>query len=141
MLLLLTWAASLVPATHRGALARRSPTPQVSDSPAAQIVWLTGCADLRLSDHDGFARASAAGGEVLPVFVLDPDLLSCRPDDSLANLHAALTSLDDALGGRLIVRSGTSASVLTEIARKSNAAACHFLADDTETSVRTTQRA
>ena len=106
-----------------------------------QMVWLTGAADLRLGDQEGFARAAAAGGSVLPVYVLDPDLLSCKSEDTLRWLHVALTGLYEALGGRLVVRSGSSAEVLYDLARECDADTCYFIADDPAARLRATQRA
>ena len=77
--------------------------------------------DLRLSDHAGLA-AAAAHGEVVPVFVIDRALesrLAASPRRA-AFFCAALASLDTALRerrARLVVRRGSTASVLKKIAR------------------------
>ena len=73
-------------------------------------MWLTGCGDLRLDDHGGFAEAAAAaaaaapaggdGAPVVPVFVLDDAMhLANRGADAVARLHA-LARLDRELARR-----------------------------------------
>ena len=65
------------------------------------LVWLTGCADLRLRDHDGFAAAAEAAGTeegsaVVPVFALETAMhLANAGPTEVARLHAALVGLND----------------------------------------------
>jgi len=75
--------------------------------------------DLRLADNQALAEALARGGPVVPVFVLDPDLLGSREHGAATRrrgfLFAGLRALDAALGARgarLVVRRGRPASVL-----------------------------
>ncbi len=81
--------------------------------------------DLRLGDHAGLA-AAAAHGEVVPVIAIDRALesrLAASPRRA-AFFCGALASLDAALRERrvrLVVRRGTTASVLKQIARATNA--------------------
>ena len=88
------------------------------------LVWFR--RDLRLADHPAL-DAAAALGAVLPVFVLDRDLLF-HPETASARvafLLASLHSLDRDLrrrGGRLLVRQGEPAAVLTALVRASGAA-------------------
>ncbi len=87
------------------------------------VVWFR--RDLRLSDHPALHTAVQRGG-VLPVFVLDRDLLF-HPETASARvafLLAALQSLHcdlRRLGGRLLVRKGDPAEVLVELVHASGA--------------------
>ncbi len=83
------------------------------------ILWFR--QDLRLDDHDA-VLAAAARGEVLPVFIWDPEGEgSWAPggasrwwlDRSLRSLAGSLESI----GSRLLVRRGDSGRVLAELAR------------------------
>ena len=96
----------------------------------AQIVWLR--RDLRLADQAAFAAAAAAGGAVIPVYVLDDSGPDVRPMGAASRwwLHHSLASLDAdlrKLGSRLILRRGNSAQVLAEVARETGAGIVHCL--------------
>ena len=112
----------------------------------AQLVWLTGHADLRLQDHGGFTVASAMEGEgaVVPIFVLDPDVHLKYPPIRLERLHRALTSLEASLAlahdMKLVVRCGTAADVLPGIAKECGASTCHVIEDDVEQPMRVAQK-
>ncbi|HET7814208.1 MAG TPA: deoxyribodipyrimidine photo-lyase [Candidatus Baltobacteraceae bacterium] len=88
--------------------------------------------DLRLDDHAGLA-AAAATGEVLPVLVLDRVLharLAASPRRA-AFFCEAVRSLDADLrarGSHLIVRRGTPAQALKNLARAVNASAVAWAA-------------
>lgn len=74
--------------------------------------------DLRVHDHPALADA-ARRGEVVPLFVLDPDALAPSPNRARF-LLASLADLDRSLrerGGRLIVRRGSPAPTAIEVAR------------------------
>ncbi|KAL3921606.1 MAG: hypothetical protein SGPRY_004845, partial [Prymnesium sp.] len=103
------------------------------------IVWLTGHADLRLSDQPGFASAVAAG-PVVPVFIIDPHALAFTPPARLRRLHLALSGLEEDLGVPLMVRSGASVELLCSIAKETGAEACHFIADQPDARLRSLQR-
>jgi deoxyribodipyrimidine photo-lyase len=87
------------------------------------LVWYR--RDLRLADHPALHNA-ARQGAVLPVFVLDRNLLF-HPETASARvafLLACLQSLDRDLrarGGRLLVRQGDPATVLNTLVRASGA--------------------
>ncbi len=89
--------------------------------------------DLRLVDNVALNAATAAG-EVLPVFVIDPEILQ-RPDTGvprLAFLYAGLKALDGELrehGSRLLLSTGEPAAVLRELARRHHVAALFFNRD------------
>jgi deoxyribodipyrimidine photo-lyase len=90
------------------------------------IWWLR--RDLRLTDNQALESALRQAGRVIPVFVLDPGLLSSPNlgEKRLAFLYAALRSLDADLrrrGNRLHVRSGDPVAVLSQLAAESGAGA------------------
>ncbi len=84
--------------------------------------------DLRLSDNQALQRALAAGEQVLPVFVIDPQLVE-GPNASAKRLEflwGGLRALDaslQALGSRLIVRRGDVLAVLQSLLAESGAGA------------------
>ena len=90
---------------------------------ACTVVWFR--RDLRLSDHAALSQASRRGA-VLPVFVLDRDLLF-HPETAVARVAFMLESLralDAELrqrGGRLLIRSGDPAAMLPQLVRASGA--------------------
>jgi deoxyribodipyrimidine photo-lyase len=84
--------------------------------------------DLRLSDNQALAAALGQAGQVLPVFVLDPGLLTSpyAGEKRLAFLFDGLRALDADLrrqGSYLLVRSGDPARVLAELQRETGAGA------------------
>jgi deoxyribodipyrimidine photo-lyase len=92
---------------------------------------------LRLSDNTALTDAAAlGGGDVVPVFVIDPVLTEGR-DVAPARLNfmfGCLRGLDAHLrqrGSRLIVRRGDPATVLPELARETGAARVNFNRDYT----------
>jgi deoxyribodipyrimidine photo-lyase len=90
--------------------------------------------DLRLNDNDALRAALAHGGRVVPVFVLDPTLLSASDlsDKRLAFLFGGLRSLDSDLrarGSRLIVRRGDPAVELARLVTETGAQALFAEAD------------
>ncbi len=87
------------------------------------IVWYRG-KDLRIADHAPL-RAALSGGEVIPLFVLDPDSFApararARPHhmqlllDSLRDLESALADR----GSRLVVVPGSAVEVVPRLARE-----------------------
>lgn len=79
--------------------------------------------DLRLSDNQTLAKALEMSPHVLPVFVIDPGLLSSNytGEKRLAFLFEGLRSLDSGLrqrGSALIVRKGEPLRVLANICRE-----------------------
>jgi deoxyribodipyrimidine photo-lyase len=90
------------------------------------IWWLR--RDLRLADNQALSAALAAARNVVPVFVLDPSLLSSlySGPKRVAFLLAGLRALDDDLrqrGGRLIIRQGDPVRALSEVMAGSGASA------------------
>ena len=85
------------------------------------LLWLR--RDLRLGDHPGWEAALAAGGPVIPVFILDPLVESeygaaplWRLGESLRDLAARLASR----GSRLILRRSEALEVLRQLLAETN---------------------
>ncbi len=93
--------------------------------------------DLRLSDHPALlaacdaARSGAqdSSGGVVGLFVLDDALRKPSGTARLAFLYRCLRELDEALGGRLVVRRGDPANVVPAVAKEVGAATVHVSAD------------
>jgi deoxyribodipyrimidine photo-lyase len=87
------------------------------------LIWFRG-KDLRLSDHP--ALSSALGStELLPLFIIDPYWFAAeRAQQAPHHTQFLLESVDDlrrqveALGSRLLLASGESARVLTELVQR-----------------------
>lgn len=97
------------------------------------IWWLR--RDIRLDDNTALAAAlRASGGAVVPVFILDPQILAAS-DIGAARVHFLMESLREldqqlrARGARLIVRRGDPAQELIFLARESAATAVFFNRD------------
>ena len=91
-----------------------------------QIVWFR--QDMRLRDQAA-VLAAAAAGPVLPVYVLDESRI-VRAMGGAARwwLHHSLGALDEslrALGGRLLLLRGESATVLARLVEETGASAVH----------------
>jgi deoxyribodipyrimidine photo-lyase len=92
--------------------------------------------DLRVRDHPALHEACERGSTVVPLFVLDPDLLA-RSVNRARFLLDSLRALDGELrrrGGRLVVRRGHVATEAAAVAREVRAGAVHLTADVTRTS-------
>lgn len=88
--------------------------------------------DLRLSDHPALLAALDAagpGGDVVPVFVLDPRLWTPAGVPRRQFLLDCLSALRDAMDGALVVRSGDPAAVLPALVRETGAGSVHVSAD------------
>lgn len=89
---------------------------------APTLLWLR--RDLRLADHPAWSAAVAAGGPVIPVFILDPIFESYGAAPKW-RLGAALRSLDARLrerGSRLILRRGAASDALDRLIAETGAA-------------------
>ncbi len=82
--------------------------------------------DLRVRDNPALL---AAGTEVLPVFVFDPVLWDAACDTRRAYLVASLTSLNESLGGNLVLRTGDPSTVIPALVKEINADSVHIAAD------------
>ena len=88
--------------------------------------------DLRLGDHPALlaavAQARADDDEVVALYVVDPVLRHAAGAPRLAYLAASLRALDEATGGRLVVRHGRADSVVPAVAREVGATSVHVSA-------------
>ncbi|MEE1825021.1 deoxyribodipyrimidine photo-lyase [Streptomyces sp. BE20] len=89
--------------------------------------------DLRLHDNPVLHAAAAAADEVVPLFVLDPDVsaVGFAAPNRAAFLAGCLADLDASLrplGGRLVLRRGRSASATARLAAEVDAASVHVAA-------------
>jgi deoxyribodipyrimidine photo-lyase len=82
--------------------------------------------DRRVRDNPALL---AAGSEVLPVFVFDPVLWDAACDTRRAYLVASLASLNESLGGNLVLRTGDPSKVIPELVKEVNADCVHIAAD------------
>jgi deoxyribodipyrimidine photo-lyase len=94
----------------------------VSGRPA--LLWFR--LDLRLADNDALARALAAGGAVIPVFLWTPEEEAPWAPGAASRwwLHNSLVELQAALGkcgSKLIVHRGPAQAVLGNLAAESGA--------------------
>ncbi|MCX4098165.1 cryptochrome/photolyase family protein [Nocardia sp. alder85J] len=89
--------------------------------------------DLRVHDNPMLTAACREGAAVVPLFVVDEDLLKrTAAPNRMRFLGAALAELDaglQALGGRLIVRHGEVAEVVAKVAAEAHAESVHVAAD------------
>src|SRR5512140_3472828 len=89
----------------------------------SSIWWIR--RDLRLEDNPALNAALRRGQPILPVFILDPHLLSRPASRRQAFLFDGLRQLDkclQALGSRLIVRQGQPERVLLRLLAECNSA-------------------
>ena len=68
--------------------------------------------DLRLGDNPALLAAIASSDEVVPLFILDPKLISQAGSKRLAYLANSLRALNDSLDGRLHIVAGDQVEVL-----------------------------
>jgi deoxyribodipyrimidine photo-lyase len=89
---------------------------------STSIMWFR--RDLRLADNPALVAAGSDGGEVLPVFVVDPTFASSGAP-RLAYLHDALRSLDASIREHtdtgLVIRHGDPADVIPALANELDA--------------------
>lgn len=105
----------------------------------ASIVLFT--RDLRVHDNPALSAACRDAGTVVPLFVLDTELLAKVSDapNRARFLVAALTELDTELrtrGGRLVVRRGRVVEEVARLAQEVNAQSVHLAEDVTGYSAR-----
>ncbi len=95
------------------------------------ILWLR--RDLRLRDLPALGAAHEASGDraVLPVFVADPTLLASSGPVRVRCLVEALTAVQDAYDGALVVRHGRPEEVVPALAREVGARSVHVSGETT----------
>ncbi|HEX2892640.1 MAG TPA: deoxyribodipyrimidine photo-lyase [Marmoricola sp.] len=92
------------------------------------VLWFR--RDLRLSDHPALTSA-AASGEVVGLFVVDPQLWARGGPARRAWVAASVAALRDATDGALVVRAGDPAVVVPEVAAAVGATTVHVSAETT----------
>jgi deoxyribodipyrimidine photo-lyase len=96
------------------------------------VVWFR--RDLRLADNTALAAAVARGGQIVPLFVLDPVLMRGRDRRREAWVLASLRTLDAALraaGAGLVVRRGDPRLEVPSVAQEAGADAVYWNRDYT----------
>ena len=83
---------------------------------APVIFWFR--RDLRLADNPALSAAVASGQPVVPVFIVDKEILAPAGPTRAAYLQATLESLAASLDGALVLRSGRPDDVLRTLARE-----------------------
>ncbi|MFM8447303.1 MAG: deoxyribodipyrimidine photo-lyase, partial [Candidatus Nanopelagicaceae bacterium] len=74
------------------------------------VMWFR--RDLRLGDNPALLAAIENSDEIIPLFILDPNLIKQAGSKRLAYLGNSLRALDESLGGRLHVIAGDQIEVL-----------------------------
>ncbi|MGW6693899.1 cryptochrome/photolyase family protein [Rhodococcus sp. NPDC054953] len=92
---------------------------------SVDLIWFR--RDLRLYDLPTLLTAADSANTAAAVFVLDDTLL--RPGPRRVFLEGCLRSLDEALGGRLLVTRGDPVAVIPALVRELGAGAVHVSAD------------
>ena len=90
------------------------------------VMWFR--RDLRLSDHPALCEA-AASGNVTGLFVVDPEFFATAGAVMQAYQIDALTALDAAMGGTLVIRHGDPREVVPAVAKEVGAQTVHVSAD------------
>jgi deoxyribodipyrimidine photo-lyase len=95
------------------------------------VIWFR--RDLRTTDHPALLaaveEASAGGGAVAPLFVVDPTLLASAGANRRAFLAASLTDLDAQLEGALALRAGRPEEVVPAFAAEVGARTVYATGD------------
>lgn len=85
--------------------------------------------DLRLNDHPALNAAADCGGEVVPLFVIDPRLWNTAGHPRRRYLIDSLARLDSSMDGALVVRRGDPVKVIAAVAREVAATTVHVSSD------------
>ena len=80
------------------------------------IMWFR--RDLRLTDNPALLRALAEHTDVVPVFVVDPNLLKNSGAPRVAYMCDALNALDNSMGRALVYRHGDPVDVILALAEE-----------------------
>ena len=87
---------------------------------SSAIMWFR--RDLRLADNPALLEAVRRGeGRVLPLFIVDDLLVRRAGPNRVTYLRDTLQALNDSLDGKLVVRRGEPAAVLSQVAREAGA--------------------
>ena len=91
------------------------------------IIWFR--RDLRVSDHPALLAAISESAEIVPVFILDPDLIKTSGSKRLAYLGQSLRALDESLNNSLQIIAGDQLTVLKDLQKKYDAENVHISAE------------
>ena len=91
------------------------------------ILWFR--RDLRINDHPALLAALAESDEIIPVFILDSDLVKTTNSKRLAYLGQSLRHLDKSLNNSLQILVGDQITVLKDLQKKYNAESVHISAE------------
>ncbi len=80
------------------------------------IMWFR--RDLRLADNPALLKALAEHADVVPVFVVDPNLLKNAGAPRVAYMCDALNALDNSMGRALVYRHGDPVDVILALAEE-----------------------
>ncbi|GAA3847467.1 deoxyribodipyrimidine photo-lyase [Saccharothrix violaceirubra] len=94
---------------------------------SSTVVWFR--RDLRVTDHPALLEAAGRADRALGLFVLDPRLLEASGQPRVEFLHRCLRTLDEKLGGRLMIAVGDPVDVVPRVARSVGAESVHVSAD------------
>jgi len=97
--------------------------------PKAALLWFR--QDLRLADNPALAAAVAAGGAVIPLYILDEQGMGNWPLGGASRwwLHGSLATLTLSLaraGVRLVLRRGPAATVIEDVLKETDAEAVYW---------------
>ena len=103
-----------------------------------RVLWFR--RDLRIHDNPALVAASLAAwadgdGVVVPVVLIDPHLWPTWGAPKQAYLIDSLRSLDESLGGNLLIKHGSARTVIPEVARMYGASGVHFAGDYTSVGI------
>lgn len=90
---------------------------------ARSLFWFR--RDLRLSDNPALLDALAAADETLLLFVMDDEIAARAGEYRRAYLAQSLQSLDQSVGGKLAVISGSPARVLADVVKRYEVTSVH----------------
>ena len=88
------------------------------------IIWFR--RDLRINDNPALLAALAESDEIVPVFILDPTLITTAGSKRLAYLGQSLHHLDDSLDKKLHVIAGDQVTVLKDLMKRYSASSVHI---------------
>ena len=103
-----------------------------------RVLWFR--RDLRIHDNPALVDATEAAwadgdGVVIPLVLIDPHLWPTWGAPKQAYLIDSLRSLDESLGGNLLIRHGSARDVIPAVAAQFQARGVHFAGDYTDVGI------
>ena len=93
-------------------------------SAKTSIIWFR--RDLRISDHPALLAAIEESDHIVPVFILDKNLIEATGTKRLAYLANSLRALDESLSNNLHVMVGDQVEVLKKLMQRYDAKSVHI---------------